>query len=140
MKRAIRVCSWMLRGVVGIGLAAGGVAAVAQASDAQQVKIEASKVVTIKHPRSGAGAQEETVQLSHTVHFADLDLGTNAGADELKTRIHNTATQICQQLGVIYPAGAHEANDREACVRSAVDSAMGQATLAIASAQKGKQR
>jgi UrcA family protein len=140
MKRAIQVCNWTLQGVLGIGLAAAGVSAIAQGSDAQQVKIEASKVVTIKNQRSGAGPQEETVKLTHTVHFADLDLATNAGADELKSRIQNTASQVCQQLGAIYPAGAHEAKDREACIKDAVDSAMGQAKLAIASAQKGVQR
>src|SRR6516165_8227661 len=106
MKRTVQLCNWTLQGVIGIGLAAAGAAAVAQGSDAQQVKIEASKVVTIKNQRSGAGPQEETVQLTHTVHFADLDLATKAGADELKSRIQNTASQVCQQLGAIYQPGA----------------------------------
>jgi UrcA family protein len=142
MKRAIRVCSWTLQGVVGIGFAATGLVAVAPGASAQEVKIEASKVVTVKNQHSKTGIQQETVQLSHTVSFADLDLATNTGASELKGRIQDTATQICKQLGVIYPAGtpSNESTDREACIKGAVDSAMGPASLAIASAQKGKQR
>src|SRR6516225_5725458 len=134
MKRLIRV--------LGIGFAAAALIAVAPSASSQEVKIEASKVVTVKHQHSKSGIQQETVQLSHTVNFADVDLATNTGANELKGRIQDTATQICKQLGVIYPAGtaSNENTDREACIKGAVDSAMGPASLAIASAQKGKQR
>ena len=134
MKRLIRV--------LGIGLAVAGLIAVTPSASSQEVKIEASKVVTVSHQHSKTGIQQETVHLSHTVNFADVDLSTNAGANELKGRIQDTATQICKQLGVIYPAGtpSNENTDREACIKSAVDSAMGPAALAIASAQKGKQR
>jgi UrcA family protein len=142
VKRAIRIGSWTLQGVLGIGLAVMGVFAVAPSASAQEVKIEASKVVTIKHQHSKTGIQQETVQLSHTVNFADLDLASATGASELKGRIQDTATQVCKQLGVFYPAGTpgNENTDRDACIKGAVDSAMGQASLAIASAQRGKQR
>jgi len=138
--KATRVFHWALSGVLGFALAAAGIAAAAPPSGNQEVKIEASKVVTIEHGHAQTGIQNETVQLSHTINFADLDLGSAAGASELKSRITNTATQICKQLGTLYPAGSPgvDTADRDACVKGAVDAAMGQARLAIASAQKAK--
>jgi len=132
---------WTLRGVAGLGLAAFSIAALAQTTGSgQEIKIEANKVVTVAEGHFPNATQK--VQLSRTVGIADLNLATAAGTSELKSRIEGVATQICEQLGSLYPAASPggEVNERAACVKSSVDTAMSQARLAIASAQKGKQR
>jgi len=138
MKRTMR-SDWALRSVVGLGLAALGAIALADgAGGASEVRIEANKVVTTTQGRFPN--QNQTVQLARTVSYADLDLASAAGASELKSRVQATAEEICGQLGKLYPAtsGPSEVNDRAACIKSAVDNAMGKVQLAIASAQKAK--
>jgi len=132
---------WTLRGVAGLGLAALSIAALAQTpGSAQEIKIEANKIVNVTEGHFPNASQK--VQLSRTVAIGDLNLATANGTTELKTRIEGVATQICEQLGNLYPAAspAGEVSERAACVKSSVDTAMNQAKLAIASAQKGKQR
>jgi len=139
MKRA--TSNKTLRGVVGLTLAAFGVAALAQTSTApQEVKIEANKVVTVTQGQYPNETQR--VQFTRTVKYGDLNLGTTAGEKELRSRIEGTATQVCDQLGKLFPMGsaASEMTERATCVQSAVDAAMGQAKLAIAAAHGSKQR
>ena len=108
----------------------------------EEVKIEAAKVVTVRHGHSRTGIENETVQVSHKVSLADLDTATPAGAAELQSRIRDTADSICRQLGELYPAGSarNEEVDQSVCVKGAVENAMSQARQAIASAEGAKQR
>jgi len=128
-----------LRGV-GLGLAAFGVAALAQQPATQEVKIEANKVVTVTQGQYPNETQK--VQFTRIVKYGDLNLATAAGEKELKSRIEGTATQVCEQLGKMFPVSSapSEMNERATCVQGAVDAAMGQAKLAIAAAHGAKQR
>jgi UrcA family protein len=116
-----------------------GALAVGQDNPVREVKIEASKVVTItEHSRTGI--QNETVQLSRKISFSDLDLVTGDGAMQLEKRIRETAAAVCKQLGQLYPAGSasNEQTDQAACVKGAVDVAMNQAKVVIAFAKSNQ--
>jgi len=143
MNSATRACTWWPRAITVIGLAAmGGTALAQQTSAPAEVKVQADKVVTVKNKHSPTGIQQETVQLTHTVNYADLDLTTAAGKSELENRIHSTASLICKQLGTMYPAGSakDESTDRAACVQHAIEQGTSQVEQAIASAQQFRQR
>lgn len=91
-----------------------------------EVKVEASKVVTLKEGRSQTEMPNETVRLSRQVSIADLDLASESGRAELHQRISSTAATVCKQLEELYPPGAmrHEKMDQAACIESAVNQAM----------------
>lgn len=107
---------------------AGGQGADSQTSGMQTTTVRSTR----------AGFARESVQLSQNVSYADLDLATAQGADELHHRIHQTATRVCDRLGMLYPEGsfAMEWQARRLCVQGAVDGAMTQAKIAIASAER----
>jgi UrcA family protein len=115
-----------------------GALAVGQESPVREVRVEASKVVTItEHSRTGI--QNETVELSRKISFADLDLLTSDGVARLEKRVRETADAVCRQLGQLYPAGAsNERADQAACVKAAVDGGLSQAKLVIAFAKDNK--
>jgi UrcA family protein len=119
-----------------------GAAVAQQATTEPEVKIEASKVVTMKQQRSPTGIDKETVSVGHTVAYHDLDLSTQAGKDELQKRVQNTASAICKELGTLYPntSAKNEQEDQAACVEHAVQSALNSENIAIASAEKSKLR
>jgi UrcA family protein len=123
-----------------VALAAFGIAALPQSGSASEaIKIEADKVATITQGHYPNTTQ--SVQLSRTVSYADLDLSTSAGANEFQNRIQGTAEQVCDQLRTFAPAGSvvAEMNERATCVKDAVNAAMGKARVVVASAQKAKQ-
>ena len=78
-----------------------------------------------------AGKIEET-SISRTVSYADLDLVKASDADELRTRVRDTAKDLCTELDKLYPL---EPKDPD-CVRKSVDRAMVQADNAIEDARK----
>jgi UrcA family protein len=123
--------------LVSLVLAAAGAEAGAQSSaDSQKISVEASVVVISQGKYSPTGI-EQTVSLSRTVQYGDLNLATSAGARELENRISDTATAVCTDLGARYPAssvGAERA-DRNACINQAVNNAMKQVKLIVASAE-----
>ena len=62
--------------------------------------------------------------ISEPVNFADLDLSTGAGHQELWLRVHQTARYLCHELNVQVPQlRGDESADRE-CVRTATRNAM----------------
>ena len=94
-----------LRGAAGVAIAAFGIVALPQpASASGEIKIEADNVVTVTQGHYANTGQ--TVQLSRTVSYADLDLSTSAGASEFHNRIQSTAEQVCDQLRAFAPAGS----------------------------------
>ena len=98
---------------------------------------DSNEVVTVEVPRhperdSVTGAPVETVALSQAVRFDDLDLATREGAQVLRERIRQTASQLCRRLGENYVSSS---SDGSHCYRDAVDEAMEQADGAIADAR-----
>jgi len=69
--------------------------------------------------------------LTRQVSYADLDLVSYAGVQELEARIDNTANAICEKLDGLY---GRSPDEKEACVRDAVKDAMKQAKVAITAA------
>jgi UrcA family protein len=80
----------------------------------------------------------QTAQLAQNVDYTDLNLATPTGASELKHRIHDTASAICEQLADSHPTNpsATDDEDQRNCVNTAVDDAMGQANRAIAASRR----
>lgn len=77
--------------VLPLTLFLGSVAAPAAA----QMPLEEDIIVTGRYDRVPDNAQSA----SQPVSYADLDLGTAAGRDELRTRVRLTARYLCSKLG-----------------------------------------
>lgn len=127
-----------------VALCLGGLSAAAMAATDEQpqsVKIEASRFGNLTLRRSGSGLAEVT-QLSQQVSYADLDLATTRGAHELTSRVEQAATNVCGRLGALYPAGSlvMQWEEENLCVSGAMNGAMKQAKLAIASAERSSPR
>jgi UrcA family protein len=121
-----------------VSLVLGAAAASAEpVQDLQKISVEANAVV-ITHGKYSPTGIEETVSLSRTVQYGDLNLATPAGVHALASRISVTATEVCAELGKRYPdasAGAEQA-DRNQCINQAVDKAMKQVNLIVAAAKR----
>ncbi len=78
------------------------------------------------------GAPYRYLSLSKQVHFEDLDLRTEDGAQALRTRVRYTAGQLCRQLDARYPTTAPNSPP---CYTNAVADAMQQADIAISDAR-----
>lgn len=140
----------MMRTISALGIASGALAAVALAlgttamgqtnSSRLEVQIEASKVVVVKPKYAPRGFQDETVELSAQVKFADLDIATDEGEAALHRRISAAATAICTQLGTMYFSGSAttEQQERDACIKRAVDEAAERVKPIIAAAREDK--
>jgi UrcA family protein len=122
MKRSLltsRKCRLTLAGV-GFAIAAGAV--IAQPTEV--VVVEAARALKAPSPSSVATVRE--VSLQGWVRYADLDLSTGAGANELEKRIGQTAKELCKELDDKYPL-----IEGDNCVKNAVDAAMVDARKAI---------
>ncbi|HXY75696.1 MAG TPA: UrcA family protein [Steroidobacteraceae bacterium] len=113
-----------------------GAAAVAQ-QQIPEVNIQANRSVKVVGT-TPSGGKIEQVTLTHRVSYADLDLASSAGAQELTKRIDAAATDGCKQLDTLYPLNPPAAGDDQKCIKAAVDSATVQANKAIAAAQQQK--
>lgn len=119
--------------LVGAGFMIANTAAYSQ--PVEEVTVTAPRVVkqTVVTGRSFAtGAPIEETSISRTVSYADLDLVKTSDADELRTRVRDTAKDLCTELDKLYPL---EPKDPD-CVRKSVDRAMVQADNAIEDARK----
>jgi len=81
-----------------------------------------------------SGTPIELIQLSRRVSYSDLDLSTMSGADELRSRIRDTAAEICNTLERRYPLYASARQESADCTSRAASSAMPQVRAAMASA------
>jgi len=108
------------------GVAAGLFACAAIASDAraQQIEgvdVEASRIVKEQVGTAVNLAPIYSISLSYRVSYADLDLGTTAGAAALEKRVQTAAAAACKEVRRVYP----EADPGDsACAKQAVDEAM----------------
>lgn len=69
---------------------------------------------------TSSGILVRQYQLSCSVSYADLDLATSAGADELKRRVTEAARSACKDLDKLYP----ETDPDRSCPNKAVDNSI----------------
>lgn len=91
------------------GLAAAGAPALAQ------TQVEEVTVVG----RIGPDGQPQT--LSRAVSYADLDITTKSGQDELRSRINTTARDLCRELGETRDLRQPRASCEDVAIRDAMD-------------------
>lgn len=122
--------------IIAITAAASAPAGAQVGSQTAQVTVQASHNV---HRRqigmSETGIPLEEISLSRHVSYADLDLTSAQGLDELDKRIETTAKEACQQLKTLYPLEQWE-TDNAACVADAVHGAKEQLHAALVAAKE----
>ena len=117
-----------------IVLATASAAAVAQQADqTPNVKIEAGKVQKTM-VRFSYSIPIERLEVDRPVSYANLDLTTPSGADELKRRVTEAAKEACEQVGSADPINLSDTDDTS-CVRTATDGALKQAKAVIVAAR-----
>jgi UrcA family protein len=117
----------LLAAVVGV---TAGVPASAQTQGKQSdITVTAPRV----RERSSTGVPIETVSLSRTVSYGDLDLRTEAGKKELDNRIHQAARRACDALDKVYPLTAPDSPD---CMKTTLDNSMEQVNAAVMAARQ----
>ena len=105
----------------------------ALADELPTITIGAGTVTTSTVGRSSIGARLEQVTVTHRVSYADLDLTTRNGADELDKRVKDTARMACKQLDELYPMETKNARE---CTKAAIAQASAQVKNAIAGARR----
>jgi UrcA family protein len=113
-------------------------AVLAQNSGSQEVQIRGTPVLvtTDRDPRTGI--ENQKLQLSRNISYADLNLASPAGEEELKARVRDAANTICERLGQADPdpTASAQQQDRTNCVNNAVDDAMTQVRRAQTAAAR----
>lgn len=84
--------------------------------------------------RSAIGAPIIDASLSRPVRIDDLDLRTDWGVRELRSRIRYTASTLCRQLDMMYPV-SYDGDSNRDCYRDAFARGMAQAHDAIRAAR-----
>ena len=112
----------------GCGIAGG----FAFAQPMEVVTVEAARSEKVAQTPYGVPVREITI--TSRVSYADLDLKTEPGVNELDKRIRETAKSTCKEMDVKFPA---EGSGEEACVKQAVEGAMAQAHKVIAAKRGG---
>ncbi len=92
----------------------------------------AEVVVEAPHVEATTVKGVPALSIVYKVGYADLNIGTNSGAVELKKRIKDSARQACEQLKKLYPTSIET---DPPCVQVAIKNAMVQANRAIAAAE-----
>ncbi|HEY0106172.1 MAG TPA: UrcA family protein [Rhizomicrobium sp.] len=128
----------MLAGTVGLMCAASA----ANAQDTREVAYgpDGTETVIVHAPYDRIHHYPDgTATLSREVSYADLDLTTRDGRHELRTRVRDTARDVCTELRDRTGAAADPLNrmDLSRCERDAFRDAMGQAHEAVADARDG---
>ena len=108
------------------GVAAGLFAYSAIASGASPEQIEGVDVAASRIVKEQVGtamnlAPIYSISLSYRVSYADLDLGTKAGAAALEKRVQTAAAAACKEVRRVYPEAEPGGS---ACAKNAVDEAM----------------
>jgi UrcA family protein len=133
----------ILSGAMGVAL---GLALAAASADAQDNFAGTPGDVTVSPPQGYAFNPAGlvpivTVSQSRLVHYEDLDLSTQDGADTLRNRIYAAARSICNRLNFQYPATYQGVNDGPPidpdCYRGAINRALPRAEAAITTARVG---
>jgi len=82
------------------------------------------------------GTPIEVVSLSRTVSFADLDLATETGANELRKRILYGALAACDDLDAKYPSNLYVPTPGQNCPDTTARPAMAVGEEIIATARR----
>lgn len=98
-------------------LAVAGLAISAIASTAGAQSSTEEIIVTGRYDR----VPDNVRSASQSVSYADLDLSTKAGRDELRHRVNLTARFLCDKLGESATGDAIAPSCRQAAVRDALD-------------------
>lgn len=128
MKRftATRLALVMLGTVVFSG------AALAQEPEAEFV-VSSSRANGLSSYPSLPGVPVEVISVSQRVSYADLNLASVSGAEEMEARVRNTARTLCAKLDEKYPLSSV---DQDSCVRNSVTKGMADVRAAIVAAEK----
>ena len=102
------------------------VGGMARAEPMEVVTVEAARSQKVAQTRYGVPVREITI--ASRVSYADLDLKTQQGAEELGKRIREAATSSCREMDVKFPVEGYGEAD---CIKNAVDGAMSQANKII---------
>ena len=71
---------------------------------AEEITVVAPEVVRRPAERGRHGQRIEVLSLTRKVSYADLDLTTSSGADELRNRINRVSREACRQLDAQAPS------------------------------------
>lgn len=131
MKKISVTAIAMVTAVAGFGL----LPSTAGAAESEITVIAPYTVHRQVEGRSATGAEIETVSLSRTVSYADLDLTQPLAFRELESRINRVARQACSDLKRMYPDGAISSPNSAdtTCISNAVKGGMDRANLIVAS-------
>ena len=99
----------------GLALAAFG-PAIAADQKLEQVRVEATRIVTSDAGKSYSGIPVKNIALSYEVSLDDLDLSTSEGVAAAEKRINAAAIDACKELGSKHP-DATPADEK--CAKSA---------------------
>jgi UrcA family protein len=108
-------------------------AAVAQEPEDELI-VSSSRSGGVAH-RSSSGVSEQVISLSRRVKYADLNVGTYSGYQEIEARVRSTAKSLCDKLDQMYPTLDV---DTKTCVRSTVSKGMADVRAALVAAEKAR--
>lgn len=129
----------LLIGVLASAVVGTLASASADAQNPEQVKVEASRVVSTKIAgRSSSGVPVVEYSISYGVSLAGLNLATHSGAVEAERRVNAAATAACKEIGRQYPL--MNATAGEDCAKTAADKAMVRVREMVASAESSIKR
>jgi UrcA family protein len=129
MRSHLHVCHAVRSALTGVALAIAASATLAQPLEV--VTVEAARATTVGQTMHGVPIDEVTIR--SRVSYADLDLTTASGAQELENRIRATAESSCKKLDVKFPA---EGSSEATCIKNAVEAAMQEARKVIDAKRK----
>lgn len=129
MRSHLHVCHAVRSALTGVALAIAASATLAQPMEV--VTVEAARATTVGQTMHGVPIDEVTIR--SRVSYADLDLTTASGAQELENRIRATAESSCKKLDVKFPA---EGSSEATCIKNAVEAAMQEARKVIDAKRK----
>jgi UrcA family protein len=119
-----------------LALAVFGTFAFCGAAFAQQPESE----FVVSSSRSGelahasvTGASAHVISVSQRISYADLNLTSYSGFQEIEARVRSTAKTLCDKLDRMYPTSRI---NTETCVGQAVSQSMADVRVAIAAAEK----
>ena len=117
----------------GLAIATVSTAAIAD-QRLEQVRVEASRIVTTDAGKTFAGFPVKNINLSYEVSLDDLDLMTSDGVSTAEKRINNAAAAACKEIGTKAP----DSTPADAqCAKTTARKPLAQLHQAIAAAKTG---
>jgi UrcA family protein len=121
-------------------VAAGIVASLAVAQDADEVTVTASRVLTeTPAGRTASGVPITDISLSYGVSYAGLDLASHSGATELERRVREAALAACKEISHQRPLEQLTPDDA-GCASTTTDKAMPRVRELVTAAEQRRAR